>query len=69
MTAIAVMESAKTGTANKVGRPMCKARNDARGCTNPKCDKAHECDIMAPSGKACGGRHKRFEHRGPTVPL
>ena len=60
---------AKTCRTNKTGKALCKMWNDARGCTNPKCEKAHECDIMLPSEQACGGRHRRHEHRGPTVPL
>ena len=62
-------KGSKTARVDTSNRPICKQWNDSRGCSDPRCTKSHICDILLPSGAACGMKHKRSEHRGPTVPL
>ena len=39
------------------GRPICKKRNDNRGCSEPCPDKKlHVCDVRLLSGQACGSK-------------
>ena len=54
----------------KNGKPICKASNDQRGCTNPRCQFEHVCDVQLASGDACSNKnHKRDEHKGAKIPL
>ena len=59
--------SVRTATTLKGGRPICKAFNDDRGCTEraDQCPRgaAHVCDILFPDGRICAGEHPRGECR------
>ena len=60
----------KTQRWTKEGKEICKPFNDARTCTNPRCQQEHVCDIMSASGAACGSNtHSRENHTGQKIPL
>lgn len=52
----------RTGTTLPGGIKLCKKWHDSRGCTDPCPDGSkHCCDIILPSGKICGGPHRRAQ--------
>ena len=45
------------------GKNMCKPWVDGRGCPKgSSCPNAHQCDLLLPNGKPCGGKHTRANH-------
>ena len=60
----------KTGKRTDDGKEICKPSQDARGCNDNRCKKAHACDIMVSEDRICGSyTHNRQNHRGKTIPL
>ena len=49
------------------GGQTCQRWNSTGGCSDKDCKKGHVCDaVLASTGKACGGSHRRPQHLGPT---
>ena len=47
----------------KGGQKICKPWNDGRGCTDPKCQSLHCCDVRLEEGGPClSKKHTRLEH-------
>eukprot|EP00435_Cladocopium_sp_Y103_P017427 s4807_g4.t1 len=48
----------------KGGQKICKPWNDGRGCSDPKCQALHCCDVRLESGAPClDKKHTRLEHQ------
>ena len=56
-------DSFRTVSQIKGGQRICKPWNDGRGCTDPKCQALHCCDVRMDEGGPClSKKHTRLEH-------